>query len=142
MQNQQYKLNKHSSIVGELNFDGYGYNKKTSTYDLSGTVNNIPATVFYKYTFGNKKLMPYFKLGLGAAKVSAPSVTEKIGFTTIQNNSSIVTQGQIALGLNYEFRKGYIIFAESAIQQYGKIKVLENKSILVTAFRVGISTAL
>ena len=58
----EYKLNKHSSIVGELNFDGYGYNKKTSTYDLSGTVNNIPATVFYKYTFGNKKLMPYFKL--------------------------------------------------------------------------------
>ena len=138
----EYKFNKHSSIVGELNFDGYGYKKKSNTFSFSGTVNNIPATVFYKYTFGNKKLLPYLKLGVGAAKVSAPEVIENFGFTTIQNNSAFVTQAQAAVGLNYEFRKGYIIFVESALQQYGNIKVLSNKSILITAFRIGISTAL
>ena len=138
----EYRFNKHSSIVGELNFDGYGYKKNSNTFSFSGTVNNIPATVFYKYTFGNKKLFPYVKLGVGIAKISAPQVTEKLGFTTIENKSTIVAQAQAALGLSYEFRKGYIVFAESALQQYGKIKVLENKTILVTAFRVGISTSL
>ena len=138
----EYRFNKHSSIVGELNFDGYGYKKKSNTFSFSGTVNNIPATIFYKYTFGNKKLFPYLKLGVGAAKISAPQVTEKLGFTTIENKSTIVAQAQAALGLSYEFRKGYIIFAESALQQYGKINVLANKTILAAAFRVGISTAL
>ena len=53
-----------------------------------------------------------------------------------------MAQAQVTLGLSYEFRKGYIVFVESALQQYGKIKVLADKTILVTAFRVGISTAL
>ena len=80
----EYRFNKRSSIVGELNFDGYGYKKNSNTFSFSGTVNNIPATVFYKYTFGNKKLFPYLKIGVGAAKISAPQVTEKLGFTTIE----------------------------------------------------------
>lgn len=138
----EYKFAKHSSIVGELNFDGYGYKKASNTFNLSGTVNIVPATLFYKYAFGNSKLLPYIKIGAGAAKVSAPEVTEKMGFTTIQNNSTIVGHAQIALGLNYEFRKGYFVFLESALQHYGNIKVLSNKSILVNSFRVGVSTAL
>ena len=138
----EYKFNKHSSIVGELNFDGYSYKKNTATYSFDGTVNNTPVTLFYKYTFGNKKLFPYIKLGAGAARVSAPEVEEKLGFTTIQNKATIVAQAQVALGLNYEIRKGYIIFAETAAQQYGKIKVLNDKTISVIACRVGISTAL
>jgi hypothetical protein len=50
----EYKFNRRSSVVGELNFDGYSFTKSNPDYSLSGSLNTIPITVLYKYTFGEK----------------------------------------------------------------------------------------
>ncbi len=138
----EYKFNPHSSVVGELNFDGYSYIKITPNYSLSGSLNTIPITVLYKYTVGKNRWLPYFKTGIGIARVSVPMIFQKMGFTTVVNKTASALQGQIALGINYALNKQYFIFSEAAYQQFSKLKLLNNQSFGVSAFRIGISTAL
>lgn len=138
----EYKFNNHTSVVGELNFDGYSYKKTTDLYSIDGLVNNIPLTLFYKYTFGIKKWLPYTKFGLGSAKVTVPLALQNNNFTIIKNSSIILMQFQTALGLNYEIKKGYLSFIEVGYQQFGKNKLLYNKQLNVLGFKIGIATAL
>ncbi len=138
----EYKFNPYSSVIGELNFDGYSYMKMTTDYSLSGSLNTIPITILYKYTLGKNTWLPYFKTGLGIARVSVPMLFQNAGFTSVNNSTSFALQCQIALGMNYTINKQYLIFSEAAYQQYAKLKVLNNQSLGVSAFRIGISTAL
>ena len=138
----EYKFDKHQSITGELNFDGYSYKVVTSAYSLDGSINTIPLTILYKYTFGKNKLHPFIEAGAGIANISVPQVTQTQGFTTIKNKSEFASQGQVALGLIYNFTPQYLIFTEASYQQFGKIKAIDDRSFGANAFRIGISSAL
>ena len=138
----EYKFNRHQSLSGELNFDGYSYKEITSAYSLSGSLTTIPITILYKYTFGKNKWLPFIKAGAGAARVSIPVINQKQGFTTIGTNTGFTSQAQVAVGINYAIARQYLIFTEAVYQQYGKLKLLSNQSFGVSAFRIGISGAL
>lgn len=138
----EYKFNRHHSLTGVLNFDGYSYTETAPEYSLSGPVNTIPFTVLHKYTFGKNKWLPFVEAGVGAASISIPVVSQTSSYTDIGNNSGFAGQVQVAVGLNYAINSQYLIFTEAAYQQYAKTKVLNNRLFNVNAFRIGISTAL
>ncbi len=137
-----YKFDRHHSLTGELSFDGYAYEETTPTFSLSGTMNIIPLTVLYKYTFGKNKWLPFLKAGVGASRFSVPAVSEKNSYTTIRNLNAYSMQAQLAVGLTYVIKPQYLVFTEAAYQQFGKIALLNNQRLKVNSFRVGVSTAL
>ena len=137
----EYKLNKHSSICGEINFDSYNYTQTNSTYKLSGSLNTIPLTVYYKHYLNTKKYQPYFKLGVGVANVSVPVVEQKNGFTNIQNENAFIGQYQASIGLNYNLKPDYIFFIELGYQGFANTSLLNNQ-FSNAAIRIGLSTAL
>ena len=137
----EYKLNKHSSICGEINFDTYSYVKNGSTYKLDGTLNTIPLTVYYKHYLNQKKIRPYFKLGAGVANISKPIIEQKTGFTNIKNESAFTGQYQASIGLNYNLKPDYIFFIEAGYQGFSNTSLLNNQ-FSNAAIRVGLSTAL
>ncbi len=142
MTGAEYKFNKHSSIAGEINFDTYGYNDAMANYDLKGSLNTIPLSLFYKYTFGTGKWLPYLKAGGGIAMLSVPVLTQKENFTKIANSNAVVAHAHFVAGLHYKLNPQYLLFTECAWQQYGKLKLLQNQSLQLLAFRIGVSAAL
>ena len=137
----ELKLNKLNSICGEINFDSYTYNEKTTTYNIDGAINTIPLTIAFKHYFGANKWIPYFKIGGGVANFSKPIVEQKNGFTNIKTDAAIIAQYQAAIGIHYNLKPGYIIFIETGFQKFSNTRLLINK-LNTVALRVGLSTAL
>ncbi len=137
----EYKIKGSTAIYGEINFDSYKYSKQTAFYSINGNISTIPVTVGYKQYFLKTKVNLYFKLGGGLANITKPEVTYNGGFTTINNQSKIVPQYQINIGINYSFKPDYRIFVEGGYQHFSNNALL-NQTYSNKAFRIGLSTAL
>ena len=137
----EYKIKGNSAIYGEINFDSYKYSKQTPFYSINGNISTIPITVGFKQYFLKSKIKPYFKLGVGLANITKPEVTYIAGFTSINNQSKIVTQYQTNAGINYSFKPDYRIFVEVGYQHFSNNNLL-NQTYSNKALRVGLSTAL
>lgn len=133
----ELQFEKHGSVYGEINFDGYNFQKQYGNLSLKNSLNTIALTVGYKYRFSNKKLSPYIKTGLGIANISYPVVDAKSSSTSIENSSKLCIQFQASTGFVYKINKSYGVFADVGFQQYQTQNYL-NQNLPLIGFKIGI----
>lgn len=136
----ELQFKKHSSLFGEVNFDGYTFIKSATNYSLSNTANTIALTVGYKYRFTSTKLSPYLKMGIGFANISYPEVNIKNGITVIENTANLSFQYQSSVGLAYNFNANYGLFVDAGFQQYLTKSFWQN-NLSVTSIKIGFISA-
>lgn len=138
----EYRLNKKSFIVGEINFDTYNYKNEGTTFSINNNLSIISVSLLHKYVWFNKKLEPYIKYGFGIASLTYPKVDEsKQNYLFVQNETNYCLHYQASVGLKYGITLAYGIFADVGFQQYLS-KNIFNKQFNNLLFRIGIISSL
>lgn len=136
-----YQFSSHSSLAGMLSFDGYGYKKLGTAYNLDGTLRATALALLYRYTFGSRAFRPYLNAGGGGVRFSVPTVNASFGTTNISNKVEILGFLLAEAGVQVRVLARYSLFVGAEGRWVGKSSLLNDASLQPTTIKIGLVSA-
>lgn len=136
------KLSQQSGLGLALNFDSYGYKKTSVQYSLDGSLKATAFYLSYKYLFGTAAWRPFLKAGGGGVRLSVPTVVVNQSTAYIENKPQVVGAVMAEGGVQFRIIPRYDLFLSAEREWMGKSSLLNNTSLGVTTFKLGLVSSL
>ena len=136
------KLSQQSRLGLALNFDSYGYKKTGTQYSLDGTLKATALALSYKYLFGTQHWRPFLKVGGGGMRLSVPAVVVTQSTAYVENKPQNLGVAMGEAGVQFRVHPRYDLFFGVEREWVGKSSLLNDVSLGVTTFRIGLVSSL